>query len=400
MVHTMNQQQSNLENDEDSGYGIFCSEDEISVEPPRADELPVYNVDADSSSADESQSPGGLFGCPIQKALRAAVSGEQWAHTPASSYSSRSDDEEDDEQDAAEPKRCFLYPRGQKSEQGEISALIASLIRFSTSTFDDAPRLNKARARPNTLTVNSHAASCLTSILPFQDYHKNSTRQTHDSPITLLPSLNSPWGSFSSLATFLYSEKYSEEEMIMLDGDLPTLESDLTPRIIVHNQNQCTDDTALSSQPYLRCRSFHVVTTAALPWTTGTAVNPLLRAAYLNQMNRKAVEAFSAMHHSTQEFTPFNSMGTVTLVIPWLIHPSDRQELYGPNFVFDSPSQQEAYIRLWLRNSAHLPLEADLDTHGIHIMYVIVHPKQHISFFGTFLKTDTAHYFSFYIYCI
>eukprot|EP00588_Corethron_pennatum_P013782 CAMPEP_0194274728 /NCGR_PEP_ID=MMETSP0169-20130528/7741_1 /TAXON_ID=218684 /ORGANISM="Corethron pennatum, Strain L29A3" /LENGTH=513 /DNA_ID=CAMNT_0039018003 /DNA_START=1 /DNA_END=1539 /DNA_ORIENTATION=+ len=83
-------------------------------------------------------------------------------------------------------------------------------------------------------------------------------------------------------------------------------------------------------------RTFHVVTTAALPWMTGTAVNPLLRAAYLAR-GRPA--------------------GDVTLVVPWLAEEADRRTLYA-GYRFDAPADQEAHVREWLREKAGMPAEA------------------------------------------
>ena len=75
-----------------------------------------------------------------------------------------------------------------------------------------------------------------------------------------------------------------------------------------------------------------IVTTAALPWMTGTAVNPLLRAAYLSTGRAERG-------------------GKVTIMIPWLERDEDRKKLYGDRN-FDSKEEQEQFVREWLRDTA------------------------------------------------
>ncbi|KAL3926328.1 MAG: hypothetical protein SGPRY_003342, partial [Prymnesium sp.] len=76
-----------------------------------------------------------------------------------------------------------------------------------------------------------------------------------------------------------------------------------------------------------------IVTTAAPPWMTGTAVNPLLRAAHLAKAGRR-----------------------VTLMIPWL-HPHEQPSVFPAGLVFASPSEQEQYIRGWLAKRAGIKQE-------------------------------------------
>ena len=73
-----------------------------------------------------------------------------------------------------------------------------------------------------------------------------------------------------------------------------------------------------------------IVTTAAVPWMTGTAVNPLLRAAYLGRLGYR-----------------------VTLVLPWL-HPSEQVRVFPGGLTFGTPDEQEAHVREWLEGRGRM----------------------------------------------
>ena len=84
-------------------------------------------------------------------------------------------------------------------------------------------------------------------------------------------------------------------------------------------------------------RSVAIVTTASLPWMTGTAVNPLLRAAYL---------ARRGLHE-------------VTLVVPWLT-PAE-QKMVHPNVIFDTPEEQGEYVKKWVKERCGFEPKMKLD---------------------------------------
>ncbi len=123
------------------------------------------------------------------------------------------------------------------------------------------------------------------------------------------------------------------------------------------------DDITPQSDLLQPNRSIFVVTTAALPWRTGTAVNPLLRAAYLS---RKMKEINKNNSNQTNETTT-SEQQMVTLVIPWLELEEDRIELYGDNHNFTTSQEQEDYIRAWLRG-AQMNEEAD-PVNGLRILF-------------------------------
>jgi hypothetical protein len=123
---------------------------------------------------------------------------------------------------------------------------------------------------------------------------------------------------------------YTEDELL-LSADEPTIESDLT-----------------------QGRPVWIVTTAALPWMTGTAVNPLLRAAYLASSASAAVwpshraDDDDDDERKQQNDAPRNQQ-SVHLVLPWLERAEDRVALYGEDWRDVDVDFQEAYIRKWVQ---------------------------------------------------
>ena len=154
--------------------------------------------------------------------------------------------------------------------------------------------------------VRSFSAS---SALSSSSSHQ-STRNSSPPATSMRRSASGLWDSASSSSSLL---EYTDEELAL--PLTPTIASDL-------------------SRPG---RSIWIVTTAALPWMTGTAINPLLRAKYLSR----------------------HGGHTVTLVVPWLESSTDRIALYGPDWETKTASDHEAYLRSntsWLGDAPNVAL--------------------------------------------
>jgi hypothetical protein len=146
------------------------------------------------------------------------------------------------------------------------------------------------------------------------------------------------------------------ERIAVLASSLMRKETSMLDPLLNDDSSQIDLD-AITPQSDLSLpgRHIHIVTTAALPWFTGTAVNPLLRAAYL--------------HRKTQEINAHNATRRrwVTLLIPWLELPEDQKLLYNGR-VFASAKEQERYIRDWLIQEADMP-DAACEEKGLEILF-------------------------------
>jgi len=247
---------------------------------------------------------------------------------PSDSHDPSEKNQDRDHKKEAEKEEHDLTVSGaSETTTSTPSSCSARLRRRSSWSSNDSNQ--KVQLISNDAPTTAYSLSASSSILSLKSFVAKTRQQLANTTITTAATKTSTTTTSNN-----NNLQYTEEELAMVDGDLPTPESDLN-----------------------RLRDYFIVTTAALPWMTGTAVNPLLRAASLSRYQR-------------QHFLNGTKRCTVTLVVPWLEVASDRHELYGEDWIDKTRGDQEAYIRDWLSQRANMPEEAKSPSEGgIRILF-------------------------------
>jgi len=222
--------------------------------------------------------------------------------------------------DPTDPEVRVYYPRSQGGG--------CKILTFGKKNNNDKDNKSKDTNSPTTISItakfqsdvrhirhNSSASFIYEELAETPSIRKRRPQRKRDVIQSLVPKLNQTVKNHLGLTT-TPSESFGDDDQVSYESDLSRLD-----------------------------RKIFVVTTASLPWMTGTAVNPLLRVAYLKRGRPS---------------------GSVTLVLPWLEKESDQVGVFGER-KFANADEQEAYVRSWLRDSAGMPEEADATT-GIQIM--------------------------------
>jgi digalactosyldiacylglycerol synthase len=115
-------------------------------------------------------------------------------------------------------------------------------------------------------------------------------------------------------------------------GSIQLMEGYVVKEVVEDDSQVDQTEIPPESDLSLTERRIWVVTTASLPWRTGTFVNPLARALCLTRGRPKDY---------------------VTLLIPWLPKQADQLKIFGDECTFDKEEDQEKWVRQYCKEQAH-----------------------------------------------